>query len=119
MIKFVKESLQNNFCNDGDRSCWFVALMAVMPPPSPMRLRCLLKILKEKSLQIPKDVAVIGFDDTPWSSLLWPPLTVISENTYKMGVEAAKILLNRIEKKERSSPQHIMLEDELIIREST
>ena len=78
-----------------------------------------LKILKEKSLQIPKDVAVIGFDDTPWSSLLWPPLTVISENTYTMGVEAAKILLNRIEKKERSSPQHIVLEDELIIREST
>jgi DNA-binding LacI/PurR family transcriptional regulator len=78
-----------------------------------------LKVLKEKSLHIPEDVAVIGFDDTPWSSLLWPPLTVISENTYTMGEEATKILLDRIEKSERSSPQHIVLEDELIIREST
>jgi DNA-binding LacI/PurR family transcriptional regulator len=78
-----------------------------------------LKVLKEKSLQIPEDVAVIGFDDTPWSSLLWPPLTVISENTYTMGEEATKILLNRIEKKENSAPKHIVLEDELIVREST
>jgi DNA-binding LacI/PurR family transcriptional regulator len=78
-----------------------------------------LKVLKEKSLQIPQDLAVIGFDDTPWSSLLWPPLTVISENTYTMGVEATKLLLSRIEKTERGLPQHIVLEDELIIREST
>ncbi len=78
-----------------------------------------LKVLKEKSLRIPDDVAVIGFDDTPWSSLLWPPLTVISENTYTMGEEATKILLDRLEKKERSTPKHIMLEDELIIRKST
>jgi LacI family transcriptional regulator len=78
-----------------------------------------LKVLKEKSLQIPRDLAVIGFDDTPWSSLLWPPLTVISENTYTMGVEATKLLLNRIEKTERGLPQHIVLEDELILREST
>ena len=78
-----------------------------------------LHLLKERAFQIPDDVAVVGFDDTPWSSLLWPPLTVVSENTYTMGEEATKILLNRIEKKERSSPKHIMLEDELIIREST
>jgi DNA-binding LacI/PurR family transcriptional regulator len=78
-----------------------------------------LKVLKEKSLQIPHDLAVIGFDDTPWSSLLWPPLTVISENTYTMGVEATKLLLSRIERTERGVPQHIVLEDELIIREST
>ena len=78
-----------------------------------------LKVLKELSFQIPEDVAVVGFDDTPWSALLRTPLTVISENTYTMGEEATKILLNRIEKKEKGSPQHIVLEDELIIREST
>ena len=66
-----------------------------------------LKVLKEKSLQIPQDLAVNGFDDTPWSSLLWPPLTVISENTYTMGVEATKLLLSRIEKTERGLPLSI------------
>ena len=78
-----------------------------------------LKVLKEKSFQIPQDVAVIGFDDTPWSALLRTPLTVISENTYTMGEEAATILLDRIEKREQGPPQHIVLEDELIVREST
>ncbi|GAK56643.1 transcriptional regulator [Candidatus Vecturithrix granuli] len=78
-----------------------------------------LQLLKAYALRIPQDVAVIGFDDTPWSSLLWPPLTVISENTYTMGEEATKLLLKRIENKEKIAPQHIVLEDELIIREST
>lgn len=78
-----------------------------------------LRLLKERAFRIPADIAVVGFDDTPWSSLLWPPLTVVSENTYTMGEEATKILLDRIEKKERSTPKHIVLEDELIIREST
>jgi DNA-binding LacI/PurR family transcriptional regulator len=78
-----------------------------------------LRLLKERAFRIPDDVAIVGFDDTPWSSLLWPPLTVVSENTYTMGEEATKILLDRIEKKERSIPKHIVLEDDLIIREST
>ena len=78
-----------------------------------------LRLLKERAFRIPDDVAIVGFDDTPWSSLLWPPLTVVSENTYTMGEEATKILLDRIEKKERSTPKHIVLEDDLIIREST
>ena len=75
--------------------------------------------LQARSFQVPADIAVVGFDDTPWSSLLLPPLTVVSENTYTMGEEATKILLGRIEKKERSIPKNIVLEDELIIREST
>ncbi len=78
-----------------------------------------LRLLKEKSMRIPEDISVIGFDDTPWSSLLQPPLTVVSENTYELGAVATRLLLDRIEKKENISSHHIVLEDELVIREST
>jgi len=78
-----------------------------------------LSLLKERGIHIPAQVAVIGFDDTPWSSLLCTPLTVISESTYRMGVEAANLLLKRMKGKKTGFPNHILLEDELIVREST
>jgi DNA-binding LacI/PurR family transcriptional regulator len=78
-----------------------------------------LSLLKERGIKVPQQVAVIGFDDTPWSSLLCPPLTVISESTYHMGVEAANLLLKRLKGKRIGPPRHIVLEDDLIVREST
>jgi DNA-binding LacI/PurR family transcriptional regulator len=78
-----------------------------------------LSLLKDRGIKIPEQVAVIGFDDTPWSSLLCTPLTVISESTYRMGMEAANLLLKRMIGKKTGFPSHILLEDELIVREST
>jgi DNA-binding LacI/PurR family transcriptional regulator len=76
-------------------------------------------ILTEHSMKIPEQVAVVGFDDTPWSSILSPPLTVISENTQKMGEIAAALLLERIEGSRQGKPTETILEDEFIIRKST
>lgn len=76
-------------------------------------------ILTEHSMKIPDQVAVVGFDDTPWSSILSPPLTVISENTQKMGEIAAALLLERIEGSRQGKPTETVLEDEFIIRKST
>jgi DNA-binding LacI/PurR family transcriptional regulator len=78
-----------------------------------------LNILKERSIKIPGQVAVIGFDDTPWTSLLCCPLTVVSESTFKMGEIAVNLLLDRLEKRESGPPKTIVLEDEFIIRDST
>jgi len=78
-----------------------------------------IKLLKQNNLRIPQDVGVIGFDDTPWSELLSPALTVVSENTYAMGKEAVQLLMERMMKDERVEPRHIVLEDEFILREST
>jgi DNA-binding LacI/PurR family transcriptional regulator len=69
-------------------------------------------------VSIPEEVAIVGFDDTPWASLLWKPLTVISESTFKMGEVAIQLLLDRLERKETGPPRTIVLEDELIVRET-
>ncbi len=78
-----------------------------------------LTILRERGIQIPRDVSVICFDDTPWSSLFSPPLTVISENTKEMGTIAVKLLLDRIEGDHEAATQDIVLDNEFIIRQST
>jgi len=78
-----------------------------------------IKLLKERHFRIPEDVGVIGFDDTPWSELLSPPLTVVSENTYDMGKEAVRLLMEQMNREEAVEPRHIVLEDEFLLREST
>ncbi len=77
-----------------------------------------LNFLKQRFLHIPEDDSVVGFDDTPWTSLLWCPLTVISETTYKMENVAVNILLDKLEKKDTSPPKSVILEDEFIVRDS-
>jgi len=78
-----------------------------------------LRILTERNIEVPGDVALLGFDDTPWSGLLCTPVTVVSEATYRMGEEAIKLLLQRIQAAEPQPPEHIVLETEFIIRQST
>ncbi len=78
-----------------------------------------LRILLERGIQVPGDVALVGFDDTPWSAMLCTPVTVVSEATYRMGEEAIKLLLKRIRETEPQPAEHIVLETDFIIREST
>ncbi len=77
-----------------------------------------LSVLKEKGIRVPEDIALVGFDDTPWSSLLSVPVTVLSENTLKMGAQAAHLLLERMKTGDQKPPQHIVLESEFLSRDS-
>ena len=76
-----------------------------------------LQAIHEEHLQIPKEIALVGFDDMPWATSLQPPLTVVAQPTYEMGKIAARLLLDRI--KNPSDPVHqVILDTQLIIRES-
>ncbi len=77
-----------------------------------------LKALKEAKLKVPKDIALVGYDDIEFSSLLEIPLTTVHQPRYRIGEEGAKILINRIEKKDSEGFQQIVLKPELVIRES-
>ena len=46
-------------------------------------------------LAIPGDVSVAGFDDVPYASITWPPLTTIHQPIVDMGAAAAQILLDQ------------------------
>ncbi len=77
-----------------------------------------LKALKEAKLKVPKDMALVGYDDIEFSSLLDVPLTTVHQLRYRIGKEGTEILVSRIEGKKLESFQQIVLKPELVIRES-
>jgi LacI family transcriptional regulator len=76
-----------------------------------------MRALREANLQIPGDVAVVGFDDIPASSKTNPPLTTVRQQVSQMGSKAVEFLINLIENDFRST-QHIIMDTELVVRES-
>ncbi|WP_079526155.1 LacI family DNA-binding transcriptional regulator [Halobacillus hunanensis] len=72
---------------------------------------------KKLGYEIPKDISVVGFDNIVLSSYVTPTLTTISQDTHKIGVEAAKLLIELLEKKDNR--RSTLLPNELIVRETT
>src|SRR5699024_1985703 len=60
----------------------------------------LLKFLKSKNLQIPKQISVISIDDSPFLEASTPPTSVVKQPTFDIGRDAAKKMLKLITDKE-------------------
>jgi DNA-binding LacI/PurR family transcriptional regulator len=74
-----------------------------------------LRALKEQHLEVPAQVAVVGFDDIPAAALADPPLTTIAQNTRLAGEVLVETLLRRI----REEPAEArMLPTRLVVRHS-
>jgi LacI family transcriptional regulator/LacI family repressor for deo operon, udp, cdd, tsx, nupC, and nupG len=76
-----------------------------------------LQAMRELNVRVPQDVALVGFDDMPWSSELCPPLTAISQPTYELGREAVDLLLRRLAEP-NALLRTVVLQTHLVIRES-
>lgn len=76
-----------------------------------------MEALKHSGRRIPEDVAVVGFDDITFASLVSPALTTVAQPKYKMGQLAMDRLLVLLESTD-GGPQHIVLPPELVVRES-
>lgn len=72
---------------------------------------------RECGLRIPHDISIIGFDDIPQASLVYPKLTTVRQPLAEMGQVAVKMLVERIEDQSRP-PQQVALATRLIIRDS-
>jgi LacI family transcriptional regulator len=72
---------------------------------------------RRAGLRIPEDISIIGFDDTPISGRLWPPLTTVRLPIRDMGAAAARLLLLSAEGIETKSV--ITFAPEIIVRGST
>ena len=75
-----------------------------------------LKEINAYGLNVPEDIAVIGFDKINFSNMTYPTLTTIAQPMYQMGCMSARMLINKIRGKKIDS---IILDHELVIREST
>jgi LacI family transcriptional regulator len=52
--------------------------------------------LREAGLEIPRDMAIVGFDDIPAASLVNPPLTTVAQFPERLGRRAAEMLFERL-----------------------
>jgi len=77
-----------------------------------------IQYLKQAGYKVPKDVGVVGFDNLGLSTIIEPNLTTIAQPTERIGEEAAKILIAKINGDDTVDDK-IMFEPEFIIRQST
>jgi LacI family transcriptional regulator len=77
-----------------------------------------IKALREFSVRIPEDVAIVGFDNLPLSSTMEPPLTTIDVSKRKIGYFAVTVLDDIINAPETQPPVKILVGAELITRAS-
>lgn len=78
-----------------------------------------IKAIAEAGLTIPDDVSFVGFDDMELYSLLKPAITAIAQPSYQLGQAAAERLLQRFASERRLPPRRMVLNTELIVRNST
>ena len=55
-----------------------------------------LQAIHELHRAIPKEIAIVGFDEMPWAMSLRPPLTTIAQPSFEVGRTAANLLLERL-----------------------
>jgi DNA-binding LacI/PurR family transcriptional regulator len=77
------------------------------------------RALKESGLSVPEDVSVVGFDDILSAAYCTPALTTVRQPLAEMGRRGAQILLERIGDHEGRFPEEIVMQPELVVREST
>jgi DNA-binding LacI/PurR family transcriptional regulator len=75
-----------------------------------------LRSLQKHGLNVPEDVAVVGFDDLGFAPFLNPPLTTVRAPTEKVGKIATERLFNLLE--DQPSNEVVILPTEIIFRRS-
>jgi len=77
------------------------------------------KEVRQHGLEIPADIALVGFGDNTLSSYLDPPLTTVKQSPYEIGKVAARMLLRQIEEPTRRMTSEVeVIETELVLRAS-
>jgi LacI family transcriptional regulator len=79
-----------------------------------------LHALQGKNISVPREVALVGFDDFDLASLLAVPLTAVRQPVAELGRSAARLLLDWIRFGSHSEhlSRRVVLPTELIIRQS-
>ncbi|MGK2909785.1 MAG: LacI family DNA-binding transcriptional regulator [Sphingobium sp.] len=79
----------------------------------------IVSLAHRRGLDVPRDLSVAGFDDTPIAVKIWPSLTTVKHPGRQISSEAAMLAIALVkEKNVRHFPTVRYLEHQLVIRES-
>ena len=74
---------------------------------------------RNSGIEIPEEIALIGFSNNPNTTLIRPRLTTVSQPAFEMGKVAAALLLKKLGSSSiTSSAETVVLKTKLLIRES-
>lgn len=76
-----------------------------------------LKALRTLGKTVPEDVSIVGYDDISYASFVHPTITTVKIDKFQEGIIAFELLQERLSEK-RDKPKQIVLDVELIVRES-
>lgn len=98
-------------------------LMLADPPTavfagSDMQALGVLRAAQDARLQVPRDLAVVGYDDLPLSAWVAPALTTVHQPLREMAATATRVVLDE-QFGAGTRPPRIELSTHLVVREST
>lgn len=118
-----KLELEGDFSQVGGHRC-AAALLQLAPRPTAVFAANdymavgLLSALRDAHLEVPRDLAVAGFDDIAISRYLNPPLTTVRVDAQELGQRATLALITSMQAPSRQSPAHTVLPAALVVRVS-
>ena len=74
--------------------------------------------LASHGVKVPQDLAVMGCDDIPMGALIRPALTTVQIPMYEIGARAMGLLLDTLDRGEAARPESILLDCQMVIRDS-
>lgn len=77
-----------------------------------------IKALRDRGVDVPGEMSVVGFDDVEWMGATSPPITAVSQPVQELGEQAVSRLIWMIEQGEAPRGKGIRLAPELIVRAS-
>lgn len=75
--------------------------------------------VRRAGLRVPDDISIVGFDDAPIATRIWPPLTTVRLPIVHMGRIAAQLLISNHDRMTMEPPAATSVMPRLIVREST
>lgn len=100
-------------------------LLSLRQPPdaflvanAPMALG-VVEELDVRGLRPGTDVGLIAFDDAPWARFMCPPMSVVAQPAYRIGREAAEMVLSRTARGVDAPARVVELDTDLVIRSSS
>lgn len=79
-----------------------------------------LQVLNENNINIPEDIALVGFGNEPFTAMVTPTISSIEQHSAEIGKQAAKTFLAHVEKNSVTQMLNkIILDAELIVRNSS
>ena len=77
-----------------------------------------IRAVRRAGLDVPRDISVVGYDDSGWLNCTDPPLTTVRQPIESMGKAAVALLVNQMETMTVQS-EELLFEPELVVRGST